>query len=113
MKIENDSTLAKLKIDSLFLLSVFSVFLFSFFAIRKGILILNWAIGILTIISIAIGFVRVRQSGFRFRQHSRLTSCSSLDDFEDWFVMFAMIFLILFIPADFLVKSISYISSKL
>ncbi|NPD89837.1 MAG: hypothetical protein HGN29_14080 [Asgard group archaeon] len=109
---ESNLILTKIKTDLLFLILLSFVVVFAYFATRNKHAILNWGIGIFSVMTLGVAFSRFRQSGIQFNQKARLTTCSSLDDFEDWIVMIVMIIFVPLIPLDFIVKSISYITSK-
>ena len=109
---ERNLTLTKIKTDLLFLILLSFVITFVFFATHNKLAILNWGVGIFSVLTLGVAFSRFRQTGFQFSQKTRLTACSSLDDFEDWIAMTLVIIFIPLIPLDFIVKSISYITSK-
>ncbi|MCG3227204.1 MAG: hypothetical protein H7645_09805 [Candidatus Heimdallarchaeota archaeon] len=109
---ERNLTLTKIKTDLLFLILLCFVITFVFFATRNKLAILNWGVGIFSVLTLGVAFSRFRQTGFQFNQKTRLTACSSLDDFEDWFAITAVLIFIPLIPLDLIVKSISYIASK-
>lgn len=109
---ERNLKLAQIKTDLLFLILLSFVIALAYFTTRNKLAILNWGIGIFVVIALRVASSRLRQTGFQFSQKTRLTACSSLDDFEDWIAMTLVIIFIPLIPLDFIVKSISYITSK-
>ncbi|MHA1954309.1 MAG: hypothetical protein ACW96U_10225 [Candidatus Heimdallarchaeaceae archaeon] len=109
---ERNLTLAKIKTDLLFLILLSFAITSAHFASLNDIPILNWGIGIFSVLALGVAVTRFHQSDIHYSQKSRLTDCSSLDDFEDWLAMIVILLLVPLIPLDLVVKSISYIASK-